>query len=76
MPEPDRIVDYEKLLAILGRYIQRERMTQICVLEVQGGVVVQGLAPVPTDEGTELVMRTQTFDRAALHELQRNAKGR
>jgi hypothetical protein len=65
------IEDYEKTLAVLGRYIKRERLTQVCILEVQGGVVIQGLSPTDSREGTYLVMRTLTFDRAALKKLAR-----
>lgn len=75
MPESDSIIDYERLLTIVGRYIQREHMTQVCVLEVQGGVVVQGLVSAPSGEGVELIMRTQTFDRNALRDLMRTGKG-
>jgi hypothetical protein len=75
MPEPNAVVEYEKLLMIVGRYIQREHLSQVCVLEVQGGVIVQGLVPVQSGETIELVMRTKTFDRNALRELQRTAKG-
>ena len=75
MPETDSIIDYEKLLMIIGRYIQSERLTQVCVLEVRGGLVVQGLAAVPSGDTNELVMRTQTFDRNALRELLRTTKG-
>jgi hypothetical protein len=75
MPETDSIVDYEKLLMVIGRYIQREHLSQVCVLEVQGGVIVQGLVAAPSGEGVDLVMRTQTFDRNAIRDLMRGTKG-
>ena len=71
MAGTDSIVDYERLLALIGRYIQRERLAHICILEVEGGIVVQGIGPAETADSTQVLMKTKSFDHAALQGLAR-----
>ncbi len=60
---------YERVLQAIGRLAERQRLRYICVLEVEGGIVLQGQALIATRGGYDLVPKTQEFSREDLEKL-------
>jgi hypothetical protein len=67
-PKPRRL-RYEESLLAAARYAERERLRDICVIEVEGGLVVQGQAMVSTREGFTLALKTQVLSHEELERL-------
>jgi len=63
--------DYEYILQAIGRLAQQQRLRDICVLEVEGGMVVQGEAVVSTREGYHRVSNTRVLSHEDLDKLVR-----
>jgi len=66
---PQSVASYEKVFTALGRFIDQEKWTQVCVMELEGGILLQGMALVYTGKTHELVMRTQVLDPKKLRQL-------
>lgn len=67
---PGRI-DYERVLQAIGRLAQQQRLRDVCVLEVEGGMVMQGEALVSTREGYHRVSDTRVLSHDELEKLVR-----
>jgi hypothetical protein len=64
-----RRVDYEQVLRAIGRLAEQRRLRNICVLQVEGGMVVQGEALVSTREGYHLVSDTRVLSHEDLDKM-------
>lgn len=67
-PQPRRL-RYEEALQAVGRYAEKERLRDICLLEVEGGMVIQGHALITTREGFGLALRTKILSHDDLERL-------
>ncbi|MBI5956926.1 MAG: hypothetical protein HY871_07980 [Chloroflexi bacterium] len=69
MPGPmaSAMISNEDLMRAVGRYMDRHKLKNVCVLQVEGGVVVQGTATVYTSEAYQDALETYTI---SLEELQ------
>lgn len=65
-------MNYEQALRVIGHLAEEQRLRDICVLEIEGGLVLHGDALVGTSQGYQLVPRTQEFSREDLEELARD----
>ena len=66
---PQDIANYEAVLAAIGRRFDREKWTQVCVMELEGGLLVQGTCIVPTSEAYAVDMHTQVLDQDTLRQM-------
>jgi hypothetical protein len=66
---PPMIASYEKVLTAIGRLIDHQKWAQVCVMELAGGIMVQGMVIVPTTEAYTAEMRTKVYDPGELREL-------
>ena len=66
---PQGVANYEKVLLAIGRFVDQEKWSQVCVVELEGGLLLQGMALVYTGKTHELVMRTQVLDPKKLRQL-------
>ena len=64
-----RKLEYERVLRAIGRLAEEQRLRDICILEVEGGVVLQGQALVSTRDGYQLVSRTKVLSHDDLEKL-------
>jgi hypothetical protein len=62
-------LSYERTLQAIGRVAESQRLRDICILEVEGGVVLQGQALVSTREGYNVVSRTRVLSHEDLEKL-------
>lgn len=69
MADPEKKLSHPDMLRAVTRFVERERLRNICLLEVEGGVVVQGYALVDTREGWNLALKTQILSHDDLHKL-------
>lgn len=60
---------YQEMFQAVARFVEKERLRDVCLLEVEGGVVVQGYGLVDTKEGWSLALKTQTLSYADLQKL-------
>ncbi len=67
-PQP-RKLRYEEALQAVGRYAEKERLRDLCLLEVEGGMVVQGHALISTREGFDLALRTKVLSYEELERV-------
>jgi len=67
-PQPRRL-RYEEALQAVGRYVEKERLRDICLLEVEGGMVIQGQALISTREGYNFALRTEILSDDDLERL-------
>lgn len=72
-PAKPKRMDYEQVLQAIGRLVGEQRLRDICILEVEGGMVLQGQALVGTTEGYQLVPRTKLLNHEDLEKLAREA---
>jgi hypothetical protein len=66
-----RTISYERALQAIGRQVEERRLRDICILEVEGGLVLQGQAIVSTREGYQLVSKTEVLSHEDLEKLAR-----
>lgn len=64
-----RRLKYERVLQAIGRMIENERLREVCILEVEGGMVLQGQALVSTREGYNLVSKTRVLSHEDLDQM-------
>jgi hypothetical protein len=57
------------VLQAIGRLAENQRLRDICILEVEGGVVLQGEALVTTRESYHRVSRTRVLSHEDLEKL-------
>lgn len=67
--QPQPKLRYEEALRAVGRYAEEERLRNICLLEVEGGMIIQGWALVSTREGFSYDLRTAVLSRDDLKRL-------
>jgi hypothetical protein len=74
MPNPsgNRALNYERALQAIGRLAEKQRLRDLCVLEVEGGLVLQGRALVSAREGFNLVSRTRVLSHDELDQMIRD----
>jgi hypothetical protein len=70
-PAAARRMSYERALQAIGRRAEEQRLRDICILEVEGGMALQGQALVSTREGYQLVSKTQVLSHEDLEKLAR-----
>jgi len=70
-PAAAKRMDYERVLQSIGRLAEEQRLRDICILEVEGGMVLQGQALVSTREDYQLVSKTQVLSHTDLEKLTR-----
>jgi hypothetical protein len=66
-----RRMEYERVFQAVGREAQRQKLRDICLLEVEGGIVLQGHALVSTRDGYQLTFETQVLSHGDLEKLMR-----
>ena len=71
MPNPfgGRRMNYEKVLRAIGHVAEEQRLRDICILEVEGGVVLQGQALVSTRDDYQLIRKTRVLSHGDLEKL-------
>lgn len=69
MADAEKKLSQGDMLRAVTRFVERERWRNICLLEVEGGVVVQGYALIDTREGWNLALKTQILSHDDLHKL-------
>lgn len=62
----------DEFFRALARFSDQESLRDLCILEVDGGVVVQGNAVIDTREGFGVVLRTRTLTHEQLRQLARS----
>jgi len=71
-PSTAKSLNYERVLQAVGRLAEKQRLRDVCVLEVEGGVVLQGRALVNTRDGFNLVSKTRVLGHADLEQMIRD----
>ena len=64
-------IGYEQAFRALGRVAEKKGLRSICLLELEGGIVLQGQVLKNTSEGYVLTMDTTVFRREELENLMR-----
>jgi hypothetical protein len=68
-PSGVRGLSYERTLQAIGRLAEKQRLRDLCVLEVEGGVLLQGRALVSTREGFNLISKTRVLSHDDLDQM-------
>lgn len=71
-PSAAKSLNYERVLQAVGRLAEKQRLRDVCVLEVEGGVVLQGRALVNTRDGFNLVSKTRVLGHTDLEQMIRD----
>ncbi len=71
-PSAAKRMRYERTLQAVGRLAEKQRLRDICILEVAGGVVLQGQALVSTRDAYHLVSKTKVLSHEDLAQLIRD----
>lgn len=69
MADERKKIDYAPALYVLGNFVEEKRWRDICILEVEGGMIVQGTSLVSTREGYQYIMETKLFSHAELAQM-------
>jgi len=69
MADESKLSHYPSILYALGNFIEEQRWRDICILEVEGGMIVQGTNVVSTREGYQYVMETRLFNHDELAKM-------
>jgi hypothetical protein len=58
---------YEKMLCVVGRFCDQHKLDEVCLLEFEKGIVLQGLQIDSTSEGysRRLVSETWSYEQLA-----------
>ncbi|HUW96457.1 MAG TPA: hypothetical protein VMW58_11780 [Anaerolineae bacterium] len=70
-PSAARGLNYERTLQAIGRLAEKQRLRDLCILEVEGGVVLQGRALVSSRDGFNLISKTRILSRDDLERMMR-----
>ena len=62
-------MSYERVLRALGKVAAKKGLRSLCLLELDGGVVLQGQMVRNTREGYVLTLETSVFNREELERL-------
>jgi hypothetical protein len=68
-PSAVRDLKYERTLQAIGRLAEKQRLRDLCVLEVEGGILLQGRALVSTRDGFNLVSKTRVLSHDDLEQM-------
>lgn len=68
-PHGGRPLNYERVLRAIGRLAEKQRLRDLCILEIEGGVVLQGCALVYTSTGFNLASTTRVLSHSDLQAL-------
>ncbi|MGB9300468.1 MAG: hypothetical protein WCD51_07735 [Anaerolineae bacterium] len=68
-PSAVKGLGYERRLQAIGRLAEKQRLRDLCVLEVEGGVLLQGRALVSTREGFNLISKTRVLSHDDLDQM-------
>ena len=60
---------YPELFRAVTRFVEQEHLRDVCVLEVEGGVLIQGYALIGTTQGFDRALKTQTLTHDELRQL-------
>ena len=60
---------WANVLAAIGRYVAREHLENVCVLEFENGIIVTGSVMYSTGEITSRYTKTQVFSAQDLPKL-------
>ncbi len=63
------LVAYPELFAVLGRFIAKRKLEDVCVMEFEGGVIVTGSLFFDKGEGIGRSIETKIFSFADLQRL-------
>jgi len=74
MPDAKKKQNYGPILLAMGNYVAERNWRDICVLEVEGGMIVQGTGLVQTAEGYQYVVETKMFGHDELAKLTAHKK--
>ena len=67
---------YEEELRTIGRYIDEHQWKEVCILEVQDGILVRGLDYTARHTGHRLVSESCLFDPDTMLQLEAAARRR
>jgi hypothetical protein len=62
-------MEYELVFQAVGRLAKRKNLRDVCLLEFEGGVILQGYSLISTTEGYQLVFKTHTLSHEDLKQL-------
>jgi len=68
-PPGAKRLNYERALQAIGRLAEKQRLRDICILEVEGGIVLQGRALLSTRDAFNLVSRTRVLSHEELDQM-------
>lgn len=60
---------YPELFRAVAHFVEREHLKDVCVLELEGGVLIQGYALIGTTQGFDRALKTQTLTHDELRQL-------
>jgi len=69
MSDSKQKIGYGPLLLALGNHLEEQNWRDICVLEVDGGMIVQGTALISTREGYQYTVETKLFSHEELAKM-------
>jgi len=67
-------LSYSDVMQVLGRYIEDKKLKDVCLLEIEGGVVIQGIAVATTYEGYTTLLQTYTLNREEISRLMKGVR--
>jgi hypothetical protein len=70
-PSGTKGFSYERALQAIGRLAEKQRLRDVCILEVEGGIVLQGRALLSSRDGFNLVSRTRVLSHDELDQMMR-----
>lgn len=68
-PPAAKSLSYERALQAIGRLAEKQRLRDVCILEVEGGIVLQGRALLSTRDAFNLVSRTKVLSHEDLDQM-------
>ena len=68
-PSTAKSLNYERVLQAIGRLAEKQRLRDLCVLEVEGGLLLQGQALVSSRDGFNLVSKTKILSHNDLERM-------
>ncbi len=68
-PPGAKSLNYERALQAIGRLAEKQRLRDVCILEVEGGIVLQGRALLSTRDAFNLVSRTRVLSHEELDQM-------
>ncbi|MBU0495765.1 MAG: hypothetical protein KKA73_24635 [Chloroflexi bacterium] len=69
MPGSEKKGNYGAILLAIGNHIQEKGWRDICILEVDGGMIVQGTGVASTRDGYQYVMETKLISHDELAKM-------